>query len=642
MDTVQYDKNTSILFVLIPSWSIRGPPYNLARLSALAESKGYKSTSIDLNIIAYNDSKNWGLNYDPWHTNRDWKWLTTQYFTDIHPHLEKHLLNCLAQIKKLQPTVIGFTQYYCNEVPMDWLIKKIKEECPDIAIVVGGVNIFANMRDESHLLAKPYDYIVAGEGERPFLQILEEIESGAPRTIPKLTVEQGDVRTNLETMPISNYRDYDFNNYQDRSIDIEISKGCIAKCVFCNETHYWKFRERSGENLLAEVKFLYEKYKITNIYFVDSLVNGDLRQLAIFAQGLIDNKIKVIWHGQARCDKRMDIEYLQRLRDSGCFGFGIGCEAGSDKVLKHINKKITRADIEQNIADSGTVGLRHTSLWFVGFPTEFPQDYYETIVLNWNLLPSGAIACASINMFYFEMNSIISQDAESYDLIDICYLKNCIGTNFNNTKVHSLVKRKGVDIFLNFCSKIQNRNHNFLNFNLGGLRPTISNFYKINFSTIRAEKLEFDQVDFNIITTGLGPFADSLINDIWPIFRVFWRILGRYDIEIHFNPIDDFNEYGDSIDFAFTATYRFSIDENDKWAAEFDLSYEQPKHAWQSSRWRNPEVNTSNTFMSDRIQRFIKKLAVPSEKQLKIENTFNQYKDLDLSFRYKYKGVGQW
>ena len=642
-ETHEITKKTSIAFVLIPSWSVRGPPYNLARLSALAEANGYKTASIDVNIVAHNDHVNWGLDYDPWHTNRDWKWIYPNYHTDIHPHLETHLLNCLEQIKELRPTVVGFTQYYCNELPMDWLVNKIREELPETIIIVGGVNIIANIWNENYLLSKPYDYTVAGEGEKLLLQILDEIENDVPRFEHKLLIEKGEIRASLDNMPVPNYRDYDFDLHRDKGIDIEISRGCIAKCVFCNETHYWKFRERSGLALVDEIKYLYNTYKITQLNFVDSLVNGDLKQLLIFAQGLIDNNIKVTWHGLSRCDKRMDRQYLQTLKDSGCYGFGLGIESGSNKVLKDINKKITVADVLANVEDSGAIGMRHTGLWFVGFPTESPYNYYETLVLNWNLLPSGTMACVSVNMFWFDTNAIITQDSERYDLIDVCYLGNSICTRYNNTKVHSLIKRKGLDILVHWAREIQVRGHKFLDFNLVELRPTIGKFYKINYTKINERKVDLEEdIDFNIIQTGKGSFADSLINDIFPVLRIFWHILGKYDIEIHYNKEDDFAEYGSSVDFDFTAVYKFSIEEDGAWSADFDLNYQQPLGAWSRSKWKNLEKTSNNTFIAERIAKHIKTPQMPREKELKIEQMLEQYKDVDFSFDYHYVDTGKW
>jgi hypothetical protein len=643
VQTCEITKKTSIAFVLIPSWSIRGPPYNLARLSALAESHGYKTTSIDINIVAHNDHVNWGLDYDPWHTNRDWKWIHPNYHQDIHPHLEKHLIDCFEQIKELRPTVVGFTQYYCNELPMDWLVNKIRAELPEIVIIVGGVNIIANIWNENHLLSKPYDYTVAGEGENLLLQILDEVENNVPRHGHKLLIEKGEVRASLDNMPVSNYRDYDFDLYRSKGIDIEISRGCIAKCVFCNETHYWKFRERSGLALVDEIIHLYNTYKITELNFVDSLVNGDLKQLLIFAKGLIDNNVKVTWNGLARCDKRMDRAYLQTLKDSGCYGFGLGIESGSDKVLKDINKKITVADVLANVEDSGAVGMRHTGLWFVGFPTESAYNYYETLVLNWNLLPSGTMACVSVNMFWFDTNAIITQDVEKYDLLDVCYLGNSICTNYNNTKVHSLVKRKGLDILVHWAREIQVRGHNFLDFNIVALRPTIGNFYKINYSKINERKVNLEEdVDFNIIQTGKGAFADSLINDIFPVLRTFWHILGKYDIRIHYNKDEDFAEYGSSVDYDFTAVYNFSIEEDGTWNADFDLDYKQPQHAWSRSKWKNLEKTSSNTFIAERIAKHVKNPPVPSVKQANIEKMYEQYQTVDFSFSHHYIGTGKW
>ena len=55
-----------------------------------------------------------------------------------------------------------------------------------------------------------------------------------------------------------------------------------------------------------------------------------------------------------------------------------------------------------------------------------------------------------------------------------------ICTGYNNTKVHSLVKRKGLDILVHWAKEIQVTGHDFLDFNIAALRPTIGNFYKIN------------------------------------------------------------------------------------------------------------------------------------------------------------------
>lgn len=636
------DKKTSLVFVLIPSWSVRGPPYNLARLSALAEQNGYRTTCIDVNIAAWNDQKNWGLDYDAWHTNRDWKWLNQEYFNDIHPHLEKHLLDCLDRIKELKPTAVGFTQYYCNEVPMDWLVAKIREELPEIAIIVGGVNIIANIWNEERLLSKPYDYTVAGEGEKLLLKILDEIETDAPRHGHKLYIEKGEIRASLDNMPVSNYRDYDFSKYETRGIDIEISRGCVAKCVFCNETHYWKFRGRQGVSLVEEIKYLYHRYHINTINFVDSLVNGDIHQLLIFAKGLIENNIKVTWNGLARCNKKMDRQYLATLKESGCFGFGLGIESGSDKVLKDINKKITVEDIIANVEDSSAVGMKHTGLWFVGFPTESPYDYYQTLVLNWNLLPSGTMVCVSVNIFWYDTNAIITQDSERFDVLDACYLGNSICTNFNNTKVHSLVKRKALDILLHWSKEIQQPGHEFFDFGLQALRPTIGEFYTLKYDKINASKVELQEYDFNIIRTNLGPFADSLINDIFPALKLFWHILGKYEIEIHFNRDIDFREYGISVDFDFTAVYKFSCEENGMWEADFDLDYKQPPCAWSRSKWKKLDSNSDNQFIAERIARHVKSKVSPEEKERKIEETFEKYKEVDFSFSYHWTGTGSW
>ena len=133
-----------------------------------------------------------------------------------------------------------------------------------------------------------------------------------------------------------------------------------------------------------------------------------------------------------------------------------------------------------------------------------------------------------------------------------------------------------------------------------------------------------------------------MINDIFPVLRIFWHILGKYDIEIHYNKEDDFAEYGSSVDFDFTAVYKFSIEEDGAWSADFDLNYQQPLGAWSRSKWKNLEKTSNNTFIAERIAKHIKTPQMPREKELKIEQMLEQYKDVDFSFDYHYVDTGKW
>ena len=45
----------------------------------------------------------------------------------------------------------------------------------------------------------------------------------------------------LDSLPFPDYDDFDLNLYEHPDgASIETSRGCVAKCSFCAETHFWK------------------------------------------------------------------------------------------------------------------------------------------------------------------------------------------------------------------------------------------------------------------------------------------------------------------------------------------------------------------------------------------------------------------
>lgn len=561
-------KNTSILFMLLPEWSKMFPPYNMARLIALVKANGFKATGIDLNIKAYRDYlNNWKdeIDFNPWDPARDWKWRDF-YDTEIHPHMEPLLEKYLDEIGKVNPTVIGFTLYYCNEGPTKWVVRQIKKRYPNKVIVVGGPQ--CHHSDWNPI--PEYDYIVSGEGELNLLEILNEIEDGKRETEQKWYRQESKQRLDLSSLPNPDYESFDFNEYgMPNGVNSELSRGCIAKCVYCMETHYWKYRDRTANSVLGEIIELYNNNGTTHVYFIDSLVNGNLIELRNFAKGVIENNLKITWVGYARSDKRMDLAYYKDLADSGCLFLNYGFESGSDKVLEDINKKCKREDIEQNLRDSSSVGIMSASNWIVGFPTETIQDLYETLTLAWRNR-NHKFDSMSVNAYGLATDTIAAQNIEKFNVSPTWYGNNWISRDYKNSKIHRLVRMKNFNILIHIMN-----HQKFVNGRMiwGGRDMKYS--YTIKLHENLENDIEYEIFDFNIIKPNKSPFADALVNEIWPLLRVLWRALGSYEIEVDFDPLKDFNEFGPWSCGNFTANYKFKIDNTGNWDADFYFKFIQ-------------------------------------------------------------------
>ena len=69
--------------------------------------------------------------------------------------------------------------------------------------------------------------------------------------------------------------------------------------------------------------------------------------------------------------------------------------------------------------------------------------------------------------------------------------------------------------------------------------------YKIKLNNPETRRdIEYEQFDYNIIKPNITPFADTLVNEMWPFFRQLWRMRGGYEAEVYFNPEIDLKEFG--------------------------------------------------------------------------------------------------
>ncbi len=548
-------RNTKLTLVMVPEWGVYFPPYNLSRLAGVTRAAGYDTTVLDVNVKSWKRLKEIAP-LDYWHPSREWMWAGKEYMREIHQYLEPILQEYVESIAASKPDVVGFCLYYTNEVPANWMALKLRQLLPNAKIIAGG----PQAGSPSRYTEKFYDHLVQGEGEQILLNLLDSIENNQPIMDKFLVAPK--TRLDLDSLPFPDYSHYDLTDYEmSNGISSELSRGCVAKCVFCTEVHFWKYRGRMAGSVLNEIEIQYQTYGIDFVWFIDSLVNGNLKELRAFALGVVERNLKIKWQGYARCDGRMDFEYLKDLKASGCHQLNYGVESGSQRVLDDMKKGVNVTEIEDNLRHGSEVGIEHSTTWIIGFPSEDPQGFADTLTLVWRIRNYNLFNVSPGITMMLSPGAEVTMYGEKFNIFPHRFQKAWTTNDLVNTKLHRLIRQKSFLIFLQHL-------HSTTPF-FGAERPELLKLYNIKYDqkNIQPQQIPYEEFNYNIITPNINKFADSIVNEIWPLLRSLWRALGEYEIEIVYDPEADLREWSDRLACDYTANHKFKIDAMGNWSA---------------------------------------------------------------------------
>lgn len=563
-------RKTKLTLVILGSWAIYMPPYNLARLSALTREAGYYTRVFDLNVESHYELKDANIELaDAWNGANYWWWQDPEYYTRIHPTYKPILDNYIDVILSEEIDILGFSTYYTNILPTRYVVAEIKKRKPNMTIVMGGPEC------HEQYFRKPYgvDYYFIGESEQNILDFLNDWEAGKKPDKPSIGSLYSDTRIDIDSLPYPDYSDFDLTKYWGKnSICAEISRGCIAKCSYCTEVYYWKFRDRGAQTVVDELEYQVKKYDIKFVSFVDSLMNGNLKEFRKFCEELVKRNLGINWWGYARADGRMDLEFYQTMAAAGCQGFHYGIETGSDKVLVAINKKNTVAEINQNIIDSDKVGMKVSACWVIGAPGEDIEAFTHSFNLLWN--HRARIMACSPGPGLGDNYGSLYDDRERYNLNE--RNKPWLGAwwtkDLKNTKLHRFIRIKLMHMWLHLCKEFGGT---IQNVHKSG---DITEHFDIKFdSDYLNDSVEYENFHYDIINSGLGDFADSLMNEVFGFLRMLWRVRGGYEIKIKFNKELDHKDFIFAIvpdTHKYQAEINFKIDDNGYYSVKNIYSFE--------------------------------------------------------------------
>jgi len=335
------------------------------------------------------------------------------------PALEKLFDRKERLIKKIidfNPDTVAFSVYtgtcqWCYEIA-----REIKKRLP-VRIVFGGIH--STLAPERIIENDFVDFVIVGEGEEALLELVESLSSGkGGQHIQNLLFKQNgkiiknEVRRSIdiEQLPLPDKSIFEeFVIYRNDYI-ILTSRGCFFNCSYCCESYMNKlycgtfFRRRSVNSVMAELRFMKEKYNFREVMFNDSIFFTDKKWLKELLQ-LYKNEINVPFKcfGNIRF---LDEEIAELLKWAGCYAIEFGLQTLNENVRKHIlNRSETHNQCKKAFQICDKFKLRYDIDHMFGLPEEKVEDFKYAAEFYSQLKYLNRIKCH--NLTYFPNLSIV-------------------------------------------------------------------------------------------------------------------------------------------------------------------------------------------------------------------------------------------
>lgn len=310
-----------------------------------------------------------------------------------YPQIRERLL-------EFKPEIVGttvFTPTFYDNLVLARLIKKVLPEC---FICMGGVQ-HMRMFEKETLSHIEIDFIVRGEGEVIFADLLDALEKGkALSSVEGISfMEEGKVVSPGPEGYIKDINKFPPPAFDALTLDlyksvigtgktvatIATSRGCPYKCTFCDHP-YRTFRVYDNDRILSEIKWFYDQ-GIREFMFFDDMFNINAKRVNDISDAILSAFPDIIWAFRGRADQVTE-EMAIKAKKAGCVQMMFGLEATTDEHLKIIKKQITIQKLKDAVKICKKVGIGTSSNYIIGFPFhKTRQDVLDVI--------DFAISCGS-------------------------------------------------------------------------------------------------------------------------------------------------------------------------------------------------------------------------------------------------------
>lgn len=305
------------------------------------------------------------------------------------------------KIERFKPHVAGIP-VASNDFDFCLKIGKHLKEIARIPVIAGGYH--TTLASEDILAENCFDIAVIGEGEGPFLKILERLEESGDQAdlagIPGIAYKSGSetvynesacLNPDPDQLPFPDKGLFDYQRYIDlnRGLATFISSfGCPYQCTYCiNKALMDKFgkkgfiRFKSIPYLMSEIENVMSAYRIRELEFYDDTFTLNRERLEEFCS-LYPRHINLPFSINSRVDTIRDDEYPM-LKAAGCKRISFGIECGDPDIRNTIlGRNQSDEQIIKAFRLSKESGIETLSYNMIGIPGETDESIRRTISLN--------------------------------------------------------------------------------------------------------------------------------------------------------------------------------------------------------------------------------------------------------------------
>jgi radical SAM superfamily enzyme YgiQ (UPF0313 family) len=311
-------------------------------------------------------------------------------------------------VRGFRPHVVGLSALNYEAEESGRIALMLRENAPKTVIALGGPFAHGNSNLSRIVGTGLYDWIFDGEADLSFpLAIERHFQGGGLDDIQGLTWRRPDGEyvsngfvgpdgrplagavEDLDALPFAAWDLVDFDAYArrinnngnlrgKRYAPLFTSRGCPFLCTYCHDIFGKKFRGRSPENVLEEVRLLKYRYGVDELQIVDDIFNMNSRRMKAICAGLKPLGMHICFPNGLRGDI-LDDEGVEALVDAGMYQVAVAIETVTPRLQDMVKKRLHLDALLRSVKAMADRGVLVKGFFMLGFPTETVEEMNNTI-----------------------------------------------------------------------------------------------------------------------------------------------------------------------------------------------------------------------------------------------------------------------